>query len=104
MEERGGLVDVMDEHPWKKGDLCKHWVGVICRVVQVKKADPTKPPGSRQRVTRLKLVQACPFFGELKKSAVVPAYKCKPLSLVELGTEYMRLGNFIREEAEKRGM
>ena len=98
-----GLTD--EKHVWRKGDLCRRWVGIISRVVQVLPAKPDAKPGSKQRHVRLKLTQATEFMGELgRQTNVVMAYQCKPLTLVDLGTEYMKLGNFIREEAKRLGM
>lgn len=95
---------MLEQHVWKKGDLCRRWTGIICRVLEVKKADMSKPPGSRQRYVRLRVVQATPLFGSYPKKTVVLAHHCTYLSLVELGAEYVKLGNFIREEARKGGM
>jgi hypothetical protein len=93
-----------DDHVWRKGDLCRRWVGIISRVIEVKKADLSKPPGSRQRYVRLKIVQATPLFGTHSKKTVVLASRCAYVSLVDLGTEYVRFGAFIRDEALRGGM
>lgn len=63
-----------------------------------------KPPSSKQRYTRLKVRQAFPLFGETLKSPTVLATRAVPVSLIDLGTEYMKLANFITEEAERLGM
>jgi|SRR5579863_2687909 len=92
------------EHVWRAGDLCKRWIGIISRVVEVMPPRDDAKVGSRQRYTRLRLEQATPLFGTHSKKTIVLAQQCQPLTLVDLGTEYMKLGNFIREEARKRGM
>ena len=93
-----------EENEWRVGDLCKRWIGIISRVVEVLPAKDTASPGSRQRFVRLRLEQATPLFGVHNRKVIVMARQCTPLSLVDLGTEYMNLGNFIRDEARRLGM
>lgn len=94
---------VADKHQWRVGDLCRYYVGSVFRVVRVYPAKTSAKLYSRQRTVRLKLVQAVQLFGKHERTVIVSAPACHPLSLVDLGTEYARLGTFIREEALRRG-
>lgn len=94
----------MASHVWQVGDLCKCWVGIISRVVEVKPANPNARPGSRRGYVRLRLEQALSLFGTYNRKPIVLAHRCIPLSLIDLGKEYAHLGNFIRDEAIRGGM
>lgn len=95
-------MNTKTEFNWQVGDLCKAVYdnigeGIIYRVTAV----------NENRWSKLDL-DLVPVFGVLanikgrRKRSLDTAY-CTPLSLVDMGTEYMLFGNFIKEEAKLRG-
>jgi hypothetical protein len=101
-----------EQHKWQVGDLCTCRYqdtagGVIYRVIAIQgeqKIGPNKP-WALSIGTQLKIRPIYGIFNdafERKRVRMIGAGWCTPYSLVELGTSYMKLGNFIREEAEKR--
>lgn len=93
-------------HAWRIGDLCKAVYnnvgeGLLYRVLLV----DTRSTGGGMKYTVLKVT---PVYGvmasiERRKTRSLGADWCTYVSLTDLGTEYMRLGNFIRDQAMRFG-
>lgn len=94
-------------HPWRVGDLCNALyneigAGVIYRVLDVK-VKAHVYPGVIYRMS----LTVIPVHGVIsdisnRRSRILDSAFCRPLSIVDLSTEYASLGNFIRDEVKKR--
>lgn len=102
-----------EEHKWRVGDLCTCRYqdtagGVIYRVIAIQGSQKVDQAGpwALSIGTQLKIKPVYGIFNdafERKRTRLIGAGWCTPYALVELGTAYMRLGNFIRDEAMRRG-
>lgn len=94
-----------EQYNWQVGELCKAVYdnigeGIIYRVTGVRKLED-RPTATVQ----LDLLPVFGAFADIKRrrKRSLGAGWCTPLSLVDLGHEYMQLGLFIQEEAKSRG-
>ena len=97
------MTTVPADHVWRVDDLCVYWDGIVCRVVEVKKADLTKPAHSKQHFVRLKIKQVFAAFGVsgIKHRTVALAHLCRPVKLIDLCNEHLKFANFITEETKR---
>lgn len=92
------------KHEWAIGDLCTCTYGgtghgVIYRVI-------AKMPGhfgAQEGMLHIAPAHGVMAKTERRGKRKIGAGWCKPLTLVDLGTEYVRFGLFIQEEAKRRG-
>lgn len=95
------------QHEWQVGDLCLCTYGgtghgVVYRVME---AGPLNKDSFRREYQMLTIAPAYACIAKLKgrgKRKIGAGY-CTPVSLVDLASEYAKLGHFIADEAKKRG-
>jgi len=93
-------------HPWRVGDLCNALyneigAGVIYRVMDVKVTDRVWSGNNRTSLTVTPVHGVVSDISNRRPRTLDSAF-CRPLSIVDLSTEYASLGNFIRDEVKKR--
>jgi hypothetical protein len=95
------------QHPWKVGDLCNALyneigAGVIYRVVNVKeKQTPYHPLRPCSHILTVVPVHGVISDISHRKTRMLNSAFCQPLSIVDLATEYAKLGTFIADEVKR---
>lgn len=106
-----------EQHEWRVGDLCKATYnnigeGLVYRVTKVDKRETWPYPGVQtpghppKQITYILTVK--PVYGVLasienRKTRKMGAMYCTYVSIADMGMEYMKFGNFIRDEALRLG-
>lgn len=96
------------EYQWKVGDVCtcsyKTEGCVLYRVIEVIQDDRSALVRNAGNAI-LKIAPIHGVFTDIsdRKNRTIGSSWCKPMDLITLGTEYMKLGNMIAEEASRRG-
>lgn len=94
------------QHPWQPGELCTCTYGNVGKgiVYRVTKVDNTVTKwGLSCTLDLIPVHGVLADVGAHRPRRSMGAGYCTPLSLIELATEYAKLGNFIRDEAMKKG-
>lgn len=95
-------------HPWRIGELCGAFYneigpGVIYRVINVEtKTYHYMTKGETKTSLTITPVHGVVTDISNRRQRILDSAYCTPLSIVELSTEYASLGNFIRDEVQKR--
>lgn len=91
-----------NEYKWRVGELCKAVYdnigeGIIYRVTAVEE--------NKHGQTCLEVLPVFGCFANIarRKKRSLGIGWCTPLSLVDLGNEYLKFGNFIKDEARSHG-
>lgn len=95
-----------EKHSWQVGDLCRAiykeiGTGTVYRVIKVTE----RPQGSWHGYQTLTIMPLLGIFAgdKVRRKRELGSSWCHPLSLVDMGHEYLKLGEFIAAEAKRMG-